>query len=112
VVAAPGAGEGVAGVELEGIAAVLVPGGVTFGLVPGQLAELAFPVGSDDPLEERARGGPELVAEAGCLALLPAAAPRKWLRGVSVAVDDDDVAAASAPRRCNDAAARRPSGSG
>ncbi len=102
----PGAGQGVAGVELVACAAVFVAGGVAFGLVPGQLAELRLAVGGDGLLEEGAGGGPELVAAAVGFALLAAMAPRQWLSGVAAAVDDDAaVAAGPAPWGCDDAAA-------
>jgi hypothetical protein len=72
----------------------------------GQLPEHRVTVSRDGLLEQRA-GGPELVSAAACFpAVLSAPAPGQRLGGVAVAVDDDAaVAAGSAPRGRDDAAA-------
>ena len=106
VVGAPGAGEGVAGVELVAGAAVLVVGGVAFGLVACQFAELGLAVDGDDLLEYGAGGRPQLVPAACCFSVFAASAPGQGLGGVAVAVDDDAaVAAGPPPGGCDDAAA-------
>lgn len=64
VVLAAGAGQGVARVELVPDGAVSVSGGVAFGLVPGELDEVAAAVGGDGLLEQGAGGGPQLVPAA------------------------------------------------
>src|SRR5947208_890014 len=102
----PRAGQGVAAVELVPDRSVLVSSRVALGLVACQLAIIAASVDVDDLLEDGAGCGPELVAATGGLALGSPSAPRQWLGGEAVSVDEDAALTCSAAAGgCYDSAA-------
>jgi len=87
------AGEGESGVELVTRGAVLVVGGVAFGLVAGDFSVVAVAVGADDLFVEGAGAGSELVSSAVALALFSAGRPGEWFGCEALSADGDPAAA-------------------